>query len=52
MTVFKINPNDPSDLKILGEPVYSGGDFPNSVAINEAGDMVCALNIGAINGVR
>ncbi|KAF8623598.1 hypothetical protein AX15_006233 [Amanita polypyramis BW_CC] len=51
VTVFKINPNRPSDLKMLGRPVYSGGDFPVSVAINNAGDMVCALNSGTINGV-
>ncbi|KAF8630522.1 hypothetical protein AX15_002868 [Amanita polypyramis BW_CC] len=51
VTVFKINPNRPSELKILGRPVYSGGDFPVSVAINNAGNMVCALNGGTINGV-
>ena len=52
LTVFQISPNNPSDLKLLGKPVYSGGDFPVSVAINKAGDMVCALNSGALNGVR
>ncbi|KAF8624105.1 hypothetical protein AX15_006041, partial [Amanita polypyramis BW_CC] len=52
VTVFKINPKRPSELKMLGEPVYSGGNFPNSVAINKALDMVCALNTGAINGIR
>ncbi|KAF8623594.1 hypothetical protein AX15_006232, partial [Amanita polypyramis BW_CC] len=52
VTVFKINPNRPSELKMLGEPVYSGGNFPNSVAINKARDMVCTLNTGAISGIR
>ncbi|KAF8625254.1 hypothetical protein AX15_005477 [Amanita polypyramis BW_CC] len=51
VTAFEINPNKPSELKMLGRPVYSGGNFPISVAINKAGDMVCALNTGIINGV-
>ncbi|KAF8628087.1 hypothetical protein AX15_004104 [Amanita polypyramis BW_CC] len=51
LSMFQINPKNPSDLKLLGKPVYSGGDFPISVAINKAGDTVCALNTGAVNGV-
>lgn len=37
---------------MIGRPVGSGGEFPVSVAINAAGDSVCALNGGQVNGVR
>ncbi|KAF8182609.1 hypothetical protein BJ912DRAFT_977802 [Pholiota molesta] len=36
---------------MIGKPVGSGGEFPMSLTINKAGDTVCALNGGAINGV-
>jgi hypothetical protein len=39
-------------LTPLGAPVGSGGEFPMSVAFNKAGDTLCALNGGAINGVQ
>lgn len=37
---------------MIGSPIGSGGEFPVSVTINSAGDTVCALNGGAVNGVR
>lgn len=37
---------------MIGKPISSGGEFPVSVAFNKAGDMLCAVNAGAINGVR
>ncbi|KAF8917413.1 hypothetical protein CPB85DRAFT_1431332 [Mucidula mucida] len=52
ISAFSINPSNPSDISLLGFPVGSGGEFPVSVAINSAGDMVCALNGGAVNGVN
>lgn len=52
VSVFKINPNSPSSIKLLGNPVGSGGDFPMSVAFNKAGDTICTLNGGAMNGVN
>lgn len=52
LAVFKINPNDPSDVRMIGRPVGSGGEFPMSVAINSAGNTVCALNGGEVNGVK
>ncbi len=49
--MFKINPNDPTNLKMIGNPVCSGGEFPMSIAVSLEKNMVCALNGGAINGV-
>ncbi|KAJ3865421.1 hypothetical protein EV359DRAFT_72429 [Lentinula novae-zelandiae] len=51
VTLFKIDENDPSNLTIVGEPISSGGHFPTSIAFNHAGDTVCVLNGGTINGV-
>lgn len=52
LSVFKINPNDPSSITMLGSPVGTGGDFPMSVAFNREGNVVCALNGGEVNGVN
>lgn len=52
IVAFKINSDDPTDLKMLGKPVNSYGEFPVAVVINKAGDKVCALNSGAHDGVR
>ncbi|KAF8329264.1 hypothetical protein F5887DRAFT_1184066 [Amanita rubescens] len=51
ITAFQVDQTNPTNLVMIGSPVYSGGDFPVSVAINEVGNMVCALNSGTINGV-
>ncbi|KAJ7248167.1 hypothetical protein B0H12DRAFT_728939 [Mycena haematopus] len=51
ISVFTIDPTNPTNLEMIGKPVGSGGQFPVSLAINEAGNTVCALNGGAINGV-
>ncbi|KAJ3854848.1 hypothetical protein EV368DRAFT_62911 [Lentinula lateritia] len=51
VTLFKIDENDPSNLTVVGEPISSGGHFPTSVAFNNAGDTICVLNGGTINGV-
>jgi len=52
LAVFKINPNDPTSVTMIGKPVGSGGEFPMSLAINKAGNTVCSLNGGAVNGVN
>lgn len=52
LSVFKINPDSPSEIQMIGEPVSSEGEFPMSLAINANGTQVCALNGGNINGVR
>ncbi|THU97699.1 hypothetical protein K435DRAFT_965340, partial [Dendrothele bispora CBS 962.96] len=51
ISLFSIDPSEPSSLKLVGAPISSGGQFPNSVAFNKDGDMVCALNSGEVNGV-
>ena len=50
--MFKINPDNPAQLTMVGSPVSSGGKFPVSIAINDQGTMVCVLNAGTINGVK
>ena len=32
VALFKIDPNDPTNLEMAGQPVSSQGDFPTSVA--------------------
>lgn len=51
VSMFNINPSDPANIQAVGKPQPSGGEFPVSVAANEAGTMVCALNGGKVNGV-
>ncbi|KAJ4477184.1 hypothetical protein J3R30DRAFT_3657695 [Lentinula aciculospora] len=51
LSIFSIDPSDPINLKQIGDPVGSGGEFPVSVAFNKAGDTLCALNGGQVNGV-
>jgi hypothetical protein len=52
ISLFKIDPNDPTAITPLGGPIGTGGDFPMSLAFNKAGDTVCALNGGSVNGVN
>jgi len=51
LSVFNIDPTNPTNLEMIGKPVGSGGEFPVSLAINKAGTMVCAVNGGFVNGV-
>ncbi|KAJ6576439.1 hypothetical protein DFH09DRAFT_980517 [Mycena vulgaris] len=51
LSVFNIDPTNPTNLEMIGRPVGSGGEFPVSLAINKAGNMVCAVNGGFVNGV-
>ncbi|EKM78972.1 hypothetical protein AGABI1DRAFT_85824 [Agaricus bisporus var. burnettii JB137-S8] len=52
IALFKINPDDPTDLRMIGEPVCSGGEFPVSLVFNKAGDMLCVANGGAVDGIN
>ncbi|KAJ7707686.1 hypothetical protein B0H17DRAFT_1325460 [Mycena rosella] len=51
LSVFNIDPTNPTNLEMIGKPVGSGGEFPVSLAINKAGNMVCTVNGGFVNGV-
>jgi hypothetical protein len=50
--MFAINPSQPSELKMVGQPMSSGGEFPMSLAFNPKGTSLCVLNGGAVNGVK
>ncbi|KAF8635311.1 hypothetical protein AX17_003950 [Amanita inopinata Kibby_2008] len=52
LTTFRINPENPTLLNMVGDPVPSGGDFPNSIALNTAENVLCAVNTGKINNVN
>ncbi|QRV73967.1 lactonase, 7-bladed beta-propeller [Ceratobasidium sp. AG-Ba] len=52
VTMFKINHWNPSQIRMVGKPVYSGGDFPVSVAFSDKTGEVCVLNGGRVNGVQ
>ncbi|KXN80753.1 hypothetical protein AN958_07861 [Leucoagaricus sp. SymC.cos] len=51
LSSFKIDPNDPTNLGMIGKPVPSSGEFPIAVALNKDGSRACAVNGGAVNGV-
>ncbi|TDL19074.1 hypothetical protein BD410DRAFT_727624 [Rickenella mellea] len=51
VSMFSIDPNDPSSLTLVGTPADSQGEFPMSLAFNKAGTMACVLNGGKVNGV-
>jgi len=52
ISMFSINPDQPSQLEAIGKPVCSEGEFPMSLAFNADGTMLCALNGGEVNGVQ
>lgn len=52
VSMFSINPDRPAEIKLIGEPISSEGEFPMSLAFNSAGTMLCALNGGHVNGVQ
>ena len=51
LTMFNINPQDPTILQMVGQPQYTQGDFPMAVAFNPKTNMTCVANGGANNGV-
>ncbi|KAJ4488695.1 hypothetical protein C8J55DRAFT_557697 [Lentinula edodes] len=42
VSLFSINPSDPSNLMLISDPAGSGGQWPTSVTFNKAGDSVCS----------
>ncbi|OBZ72608.1 hypothetical protein A0H81_07936 [Grifola frondosa] len=52
VSLFSIDSSDPTNINLIGEPVSSEGEFPMSLAINGAGNQVCVLNGGTVNGVN
>lgn len=51
MTMFTINQDDPTVLKMVGKPVYTQGDFPVSVTLSTLLGQACVANTGAKAGV-
>ncbi|KAJ7733173.1 hypothetical protein B0H16DRAFT_1892895 [Mycena metata] len=51
VSVHAIDVSNPAQLWPIGKPVSSGGEFPNSLVINSAGNRVCVVNAGAVNGL-
>jgi len=52
VSMFSIDPTNPTDIKMVGGPVSSEGEFPMSIAVNKNGTMVCVLNGGQVNGIN
>ncbi|KAF8636864.1 hypothetical protein AX17_003207 [Amanita inopinata Kibby_2008] len=52
LTIFRIDPGNPTHLTRLGKPVLSGGDFPTSLTFNKAEDALCVLNTGTISNIN
>ncbi|KAI5926672.1 hypothetical protein F4810DRAFT_707210 [Camillea tinctor] len=49
--MFAISPDEPRNLTPIGEPVSTGGTFPNSVAYSRELGLLCVLNSGNVGGV-
>ncbi|KAH7106008.1 hypothetical protein BKA62DRAFT_766463 [Auriculariales sp. MPI-PUGE-AT-0066] len=51
ISAFTVKPEDPTQLKQVGKPVSSQGDFPISIGVNQNTNDIYVLNGGAKNGV-
>ena len=49
--MLSINPQSPTDLRLVGEPVSLPGQFPNTVAASAKNRLVCVGTTGVTNGV-
>ena len=53
VSLFSIDPKDPTEIELIGQPTSTVGEFPISVAFNAKGTQACVLNAGGpINGVK
>ncbi|KAF4952816.1 hypothetical protein FSARC_12558 [Fusarium sarcochroum] len=51
LSLLTIHPEDPTKLKIVGEPAHLPGDFPNTVAVSFENKLVCVGLTGARSGI-
>jgi hypothetical protein len=51
VSMFYISPWNPTKLFLLGQPGVTTGDFPNSVAVSSALNIVCAGHSGPRSGI-
>ncbi|KAI0777135.1 hypothetical protein BC629DRAFT_634728 [Irpex lacteus] len=49
VSLFSVNPQNPTEIQQIGQPVDTAGDFPISVAFNSKGTQACVLNAGGPN---
>ncbi|KAI0028784.1 hypothetical protein K488DRAFT_73507 [Vararia minispora EC-137] len=52
VSLFHIDPKEPSTLTQVGSSVATGGEFPVSLSFNDVGNMLCVLNAGFVNGIQ
>ncbi|KAI1750407.1 hypothetical protein F4782DRAFT_509625 [Xylaria castorea] len=51
VSMFAINPFDPTKLTLIGKPVAVPGEFPVTVAASERSKVVCVATSGAVAGL-
>ncbi|TRX91065.1 hypothetical protein FHL15_008047 [Xylaria flabelliformis] len=51
VSMFAINPFDPTKLTLIGKPVAVPGEFPVTVAASERTKVVCVGTSGAVSGL-
>ncbi|KAL2417641.1 hypothetical protein ABEF95_003847 [Exophiala dermatitidis] len=51
LTMLSIDPQNPTQLAMVGQPVNLPGEFPNTVAASIRHRLVCVGTTGAANGV-
>ena len=49
--MLAIDPEDPTNLTMVGSPVEVSGDFPNTVAASAQTNLVCVGSTGERNGI-
>ncbi|UNI22179.1 hypothetical protein JDV02_008091 [Purpureocillium takamizusanense] len=51
LSMLAVSPTDPTQLRVVGQPVTIPGDFPNTVAASTMNSLVCVGTTGSKNGV-
>lgn len=51
ISMLAIDANNPTQLRLVGQPVSTLGDFPNSVTASLKNSLVCVSNTGAKAGI-
>jgi len=51
LSMFKINQDKPTDIRLVGMPAKTQGEFPVAVAFSKKLNMACVVNGGAVDGV-
>ncbi|KZW01918.1 hypothetical protein EXIGLDRAFT_666077 [Exidia glandulosa HHB12029] len=51
IAMFTMDAADPTKLTMVGQPVSSQGEFPQSIAIHPTSGNICVLNGGKVNNV-